>query len=216
MLSRLLDTIREHPNEALAVMAGVAILIFALVAPEWWGKASLGLLIGIASTVAAILILVVLEDQTTIDVGPFVAWTLVLGPTGVALLLRKLWKPDNFHPWTVSISLSQIPSPKSILLLIVGLLLLILMIALIRSLSRGESVSVDSHWGGLGGGIAGWRLSAPLVYLLGIAFLLAVSSVLAWRVFPVPPADSPPGQKSSLPANSAINSSSRTDATTVK
>jgi hypothetical protein len=207
MLSRLLNVIRQNPSEALAATVGLGFLIFAFVDPGWWGKASLGLLIGVASTVVAFLILFVLEEQTSIDVGTFVAWTLVLVPTGVALLLRRVWKDDNFRPWVVNISLAEIPSPKTILLLIVGLLLLILVGALIHSLSRGESVSIESHWGGLGGGIAGWRLSAPSVYLLGIVFLLAVSSALAWRVFPAP--GSNPTQQSSLPANSTVNSTSR-------
>src|SRR5713226_8852458 len=57
-------------------------------------------------------------------------------------------------------------------------------ISLGRSLSRGETVSIESHWGGLGGGIGGWRLSTPLIYLLGIVFILIVSCALAWRVFP--------------------------------
>jgi hypothetical protein len=213
MLYRLLNAIREHPNEAVAVTVGLGILIFAFVDPEWWGKASLGLLIGIASTVVALLILVVLDENTTIDTEPFAAWTLVLVPTGVALLLRKVWKQDNFHTWSVNISLSEIPSSKTILLLIAGLLLLILVAVLIRSLSRGESVSVDSHWGGLGGGIAGWRLSAPLVYLLGIAFLLAISSALAWKEFTTSAPNPAPGQQSSLPANSTANPGSRTDPT---
>jgi len=212
MLSRLLNAIRQHPSDALAVTVGLGILIFAFIDPQWWGKASLGLLIGIASTVVALLILMVLESNTTIDTDPLVVWTLVLVPTGVALVLRKVWKQDNFHPWTVNISLSEIPSPKTILLLIAGLLLLILIGALIRSLTRGESVSIDSHWGGLGGGIAGWRLSAPLVYLLGIAFLLTVSSALAWREFTAPVPNASPGQQSALPANSTVSPGSRADA----
>ncbi|MFZ1010731.1 MAG: hypothetical protein WAN65_28080 [Candidatus Sulfotelmatobacter sp.] len=214
MLFRLLTFIRRNPNNTIAIITGAGILIFALVDPAWWGKAGFGLLVGIAASVPSVLILWVLDDYTTIDAELYVPWALVLVPTGVALLLRRAWKQDHFQPWVVNVSLSAsaIPPPQTILLIVVGLLLLILIAALIHSLSRGEAVSVDSHWGGLGGGIAGWRLSAPLVYLLGIAFLLAVSSALAWRVFTASAPSPQAGQQSSLPANSTANPGSRTDA----
>ncbi len=218
MFFRLITFVRKNPNETLAIMAGVVIVIFALFYPAWWGKAGFGLLIGIATTVAAVFILSVLDDNTTIDWEPYLPWALVLVPTGVALLLRRVWKQDHFQPWVVNLSFStsSIPPPQTILLIIVGLLLLILIGALIHSLSRGETVSVDSHWGGLGGGIAGWRLSAPLVYLLGIAFLLAITSAVAWQVFLPTKASESAGQRSSVPSTSTTNSASRPDATSVK
>ena len=44
---------------------------------------------------------------------------------------------------------------------------------LINTLNKGEHVSIDTHWGGLGGGTRGVRVSGPLVYLvLTIAFAL--------------------------------------------
>src|SRR5438067_1830836 len=36
---------------------------------------------------------------------------------------------------------------------------------------QGESIRVESHWGGLGGGLGGWTMSNALAFLLlGIAF----------------------------------------------
>lgn len=37
---------------------------------------------------------------------------------------------------------------------------------LIGSLESGDSLSVESHWGGLGGGVGGWRISRAAVYLI--------------------------------------------------
>src|SRR5439155_21104920 len=39
------------------------------------------------------------------------------------------------------------------------------------TMERGGSLQVESHWGGIGGGLGGWRASASLAYLLAaIAF----------------------------------------------
>lgn len=45
-----------------------------------------------------------------------------------------------------------------------------------RQVIRGDGFSVESHWGGFGGGLGGWRVSTPLVCLLaGLALLLMVT-----------------------------------------
>lgn len=43
---------------------------------------------------------------------------------------------------------------------------------LAQRLGRGEPIEIRAHWGGLGGGTAGWRLSA--------AFVLLSSALVAW------------------------------------
>jgi hypothetical protein len=45
----------------------------------------------------------------------------------------------------------------------------------------GKALSFESHWGGLGGGLGGWRMAAPLVFLLaalafGLLMIIFVSS----------------------------------------
>lgn len=205
MFLKLLSLIREHPSDTLAILIGLGILTLAFVDPHWWGDFSLGILFGVGSTaLVAYAVLYFIDKVTSWDVGDAVAWVLVSVPVLAALLVRKYWSIRSIpsRPWVVN--LPPLPSPQSLLLIIAGLGLFILMAALIASLHRGESVSVDSHWGGLGGGIAGWRLSAPLVYLLGIAFVLAVSSAVAWRVFPAPAVASPPSQQQTSPP---VNSS---------
>jgi hypothetical protein len=50
---------------------------------------------------------------------------------------------------------------------------------LLEKLKKGDSISVENHWGGLGGSLGGWRISTSLVLLiLTLAFgLLTIMSV---------------------------------------
>lgn len=47
----------------------------------------------------------------------------------------------------------------------------------IRSLESGEPLGIESHWGGLGGGVGGWRISRPIVYLLSVITFAALTAV---------------------------------------
>jgi hypothetical protein len=51
--------------------------------------------------------------------------------------------------------------------------------SLVRSLDGGERASFESAWGGLGGGLGGWRLTAPLVYLIATAVFATLLLVVA-------------------------------------
>src|SRR5262249_25950426 len=49
-----------------------------------------------------------------------------------------------------------------------------------RSMDAGEELRIDYRWGGLGGGLGGWRISKPVGYLFAafaLGGLLAVSVV---------------------------------------
>ncbi len=48
--------------------------------------------------------------------------------------------------------------------------------------ARGGPPSVESSWGGLGGGLGGWRLSPALVYFLGALFLAGLFGYLTHRI----------------------------------
>jgi hypothetical protein len=39
---------------------------------------------------------------------------------------------------------------------------LMFLIRMTRSFEGGESLGFESHWGGLGGGVGGWRISQPV------------------------------------------------------
>jgi len=48
----------------------------------------------------------------------------------------------------------------------------------LSQVKRGHTVGVESHWGGLGGGLGGWRISAALSFLVAsLVFALAFSAV---------------------------------------
>jgi hypothetical protein len=46
---------------------------------------------------------------------------------------------------------------------------------LVGALSGGEVVEMETHWGGLGGGLGGWKLSRPLSQLLAVVVLASES-----------------------------------------
>ncbi len=63
----------------------------------------------------------------------------------------------------------------------------------IRSLEGGESLGVESHWGGLGGGVGGWRVSRPVGYLFCVMTFGALTAVAVSRY---------PGGAPALPSGS--------------
>lgn len=182
MFSRLLGVIFKDKNLTLAVMTNLVVIASAFISPQWWGEKSLGVIYGAAVYVIFITLASLLLKKLTWDPKRFMPWIQVLVPTALALVLHQ--NTRNYQISFPRISWSDIPPPQSILLLLVAVSFLALLLGLIRSLSNGETVSVESHWGGLGGGVAGWRVSGPLVYLAVLILLAAVSSALAWRVFP--------------------------------
>jgi len=81
-----------------------------------------------------------------------------------------------------------------------GVLLAILAIGGAASLLRAvralpsDPIQVESNWGGLGGGIGGWRVSGPLAPLvIGLACVGAAVAIVAG--LPPPRAEPPGGQK---------------------
>lgn len=185
MFSALFQWLEAHLHQTLVSLTGIAILTSALLYPQWWGERSWGVLIGASVTT----IFMSTIGRAILNVSPNAvsafAWLGVIIPTATALIVRKPSAPaDSSLP--IQLHFPIVPSPQSVALILVGLVLLILLWVFFRALNQGEGVAIESHWGGLGGGIGGWRLSAPLIYLLGIVFLLGVSATLAWRVFPPP------------------------------
>lgn len=54
-----------------------------------------------------------------------------------------------------------------------------LLIAMFRALSQGDRFEIESHWGGLGGGLGGWRVSKPLVFLLAVLAIIGMAALAA-------------------------------------
>ena len=69
-------------------------------------------------------------------------------------------------------------------LLVVGLAMLfaamavIFLLRLINSRESGDTLGLESHWGGLGGGVGGWRISNAAVYLICTAAFTALAVVV--------------------------------------
>ena len=59
---------------------------------------------------------------------------------------------------TVAVAHGQVPAINAALAYILGMTALIAGIRCTDALGRGESLGVESHWGGLGGSSGGWRL----------------------------------------------------------
>jgi hypothetical protein len=192
MLASLLQWCKENVGETLAIIVGLGVLIFALTNPAWWGDRGFGVLIGVSVLVAVLpLIRLLSPDRLGFNPNRLLPWLILLVPVATALVLRRLSHDQNTPS---QISIPALPSTRTILLIAFVISILVLVDALASAFARGESVSVESHWGGIGGGIGGWRLSTPLIYLSALVLLLTASIVIAWRVFiPLEPGSS--GQK---------------------
>jgi hypothetical protein len=220
MFSKLIQWLQTHLNLVLAVIAGMAVLASALVYPQWWGDRAWGFLIGVAVTIIAFSnnVRVSRNEEGELNAGKgFFPWLLLIVTVTTALIVRRSSGPIRLP---VQVSAPTLPSPQSLLLFFFGIVLVMLLWVFGRSLRSGDGVAIESHWGGLGGGIAGWRVSAPLIYLLGIVFLLGVSATLAWRIFPPPkdlagqtqvasPSPSPSPSPTSAPPSSSPSPSVR-------
>jgi hypothetical protein len=58
---------------------------------------------------------------------------------------------------------------------------------------RGQPFGVESHWGGLGGGLGGWRVSPQVIYLVAALVFAGMLTALASRTLDVlRPAAPPP------------------------
>jgi len=104
---------------------------------------------------------------------------------------------------------NQVSSLNTTLIVLVSIALGIAMVFLLWAMTRDIRVNgqpgIDSHWGGFGGGLGGWKVSPSLIYLTAaVAFGLmltavvfhAVDSFSAARVRIVQAAaEQPPAQK---------------------
>ncbi len=66
------------------------------------------------------------------------------------------------------------PLHGAYLVLLFAIFALTFTLFLFYSFRRLDGIQVESNWGGLGGGLSGWSISTPLVYLLIAAGVLAL------------------------------------------
>lgn len=78
---------------------------------------------------------------------------------------------------------AEVPPLRLALVGISGSITLTASIFLIESLARGEGLQFDSHWGGLGGGMGGWRASPnATLTLFALIFLAATFAAAAVEI----------------------------------
>lgn len=83
------------------------------------------------------------------------------------------------QPAPAGISAAEISAIGALLVLGIGAVYFtVLFVQQVRS---GHRVGIESHWGGLGGGLGGWRISSALCFLIGSLVFAASFSALAIR-----------------------------------
>lgn len=196
----MLTWIKTHPNKFSAIIVGIVLLVIALFSRGWWGTPALGTLIGCAVYLFIYLIVdVVARNRKSNIWSKAQPWVLMVAPFVIALIVWGLTSSMLVNP--IQLRIPAVPDPKSIALILFAVFMLLLVIGFVRALRGGERVGIESHWGGLGGGISGFQVSTPLIYLLGIIFLLAVASAVAWRAYPPP---SQPATQQQVPQQPSI------------
>jgi hypothetical protein len=180
MFSSLLQYIKKNFLPLSATIVGVLFLVFSIMNQQWWGERAFGVIIGATVLSAVITSMYFLETLSKLDTVQYLAPSMVVFSALAAFIVRLRTGGGNLRPLQLSVAA---PSNQTILLMVFFVAMFILLVAFGRALARGEGVSFESHWGGLGGGISGWKISSAFIYLLGIVFLLLFSSVIAWRIF---------------------------------
>lgn len=75
-----------------------------------------------------------------------------------------------------------VPPARAALLAILGVISLMLAFALIEMMAR-DGFTFESHWGGLGGGMSGWRLSRSVI--LAVLLLIVTGGTVGVAVMPL-------------------------------
>ncbi len=121
-----------------------------------------------------------------------VSAVLTIAAAAAALLLFAAVARESF------------PAAKAAIAFVLGVLALVAGMRCIDLLGRGESIGIESHWGGLGGGSGGWRLlPATALAILALSFAGGALALVAAESDPaaaIGKGSDPAGQ---APANAA-------------
>jgi hypothetical protein len=79
------------------------------------------------------------------------------------------------------------------LLAFLALVALMLFFLFIQSMRYGSRLGIESHWGGFGGGLGGWRLSRSLAYLVSAIVLVSIFGLLSSQMTPILESKRPSG-----------------------
>jgi len=98
-----------------------------------------------------------------------VAWLLFLAPPVVSFVVLVSSGTGEAGPEGSPLHAVGVLA-GTVLAALLGASLSLLYLA-VTEIFRGEPLAMESHWGGFGGGLGGWRISSSLAYLLGALFL---------------------------------------------
>lgn len=73
----------------------------------------------------------------------------------------------------------DLPVSTAVLALVCGAVTMLVAFYALEAIRRGEGLSVESHWGGLGGGLGGWRASTAAVLVFLLLVMLSVTAALS-------------------------------------
>ena len=69
--------------------------------------------------------------------------------------------------------------PVAALIALFASLTILFALETFRCLELGDGFAIESHWGGLGGGLGGWRISRPLMFLIATLVCAGLSFAVA-------------------------------------
>lgn len=96
-----------------------------------------------------------------------ISFTLVLAAWGMVVLL------------CTGVARGAVDPVRAALVLACATATLVTAAYALAAMRRGDQIGMNSHWGGLGGGLGGWRISAPTAtILLALVFLGATLAVV--------------------------------------
>jgi hypothetical protein len=85
--------------------------------------------------------------------------------------------PAAFQP----ASQSAVPFSETAALTLFALGTVVAVALFLWAVRRGDLPQIESHWGGLGGGMGGWRMSASMAYLLMAAIFGSLFTVVTMK-----------------------------------
>ncbi len=142
-------------------------------------------LIGFLAGVVSILLLT--GVFRVIGAGPLVSpppamdrWSIMGGLVGGAAIILI----------AIGVGTGKVEALPGAILLICGALCFVAAVHALDALGKGESITFDSYWGGLGGAQGGWRISPVAISIaLALIFLAAMVTIMTGQGHPSPVAE---------------------------
>jgi hypothetical protein len=126
------------------------------------------------------------EDSDVGEVLSIVGATVLAGAvltTGILTASRPFTPPPvtAASPHIAGTLASQIDVWHTFALAMLALTTMTFLLLFLLAMRRGIPPAVESHWGGLGGGITGWEISKSLSYLIGVIVCAVLFSLFLLR-----------------------------------